>query len=228
MTLFFQLLIAISAVVIAYLLGSVSTSIIVGRLFFHKDVREYGSKNAGGTNVGRVLGKKAGIAVILLDILKAVFIFWLYTLLLKYTPLVGYFTLLEQSIVVHTSLFSLLLGHCFPVFFGFKGGKAVSCFAGYLLATNWLLLLVAFLIFLFVLKLKKYVSLASITAGASSAVLSWLLLLPALSFSFYLSDHNSLVFIISLNLFALILIVRHEANIRRLFAHTESKIKWMK
>ena len=104
---------------ISYLFGSISWALVIGKVFYHKDIRHYGSGNLGGTNAGRVLGTPVGILVILLDALKA---FLIMIAVHRLDP--G----LEQ----YAGL-AVCLGHCFPVFAGFKGGKAVACSYGYLL-----------------------------------------------------------------------------------------------
>lgn len=121
-----SILLLLASALIGYLFGSIPNAVLIGKVFYHKDVREYGSKNAGGTNAGRVLGKKVGFIVIVLDLIKTIVPIYLCYCLLEYTPLSEY-GLSEYGYIV--AAFFALIGHCFPVFAGFKGGKAVSSFA---------------------------------------------------------------------------------------------------
>lgn len=218
----FLLLFVVS--IISYLFGSIPNAVLIGEIFFHKDVREYGSKNAGGTNAGRVLGKKVGFIVIILDIIKTIVPMYLSYFILKYTSL-NQFNIEDYAYIL--SAFFALVGHCYPIFAKFKGGKAVSSFAAISLATSWLLSLIGCFIFFLILKLKKYVSLSSIL-GSFSVVLTLLILLIIKSnLGLYFVNNSIYLFILFL-ISWLILTFRHRSNIKRLINHTESKIKWMK
>lgn len=221
--------------VIAYLYGSLSNAILIGKIFFHVDVREHGSKNAGGTNAGRVLGGKAGAVVIILDILKPVVVFWgLYGIfhLVDFSTFTYHFI---PQVSIFISLFLLSIGHCWPIFFNFKGGKAVSVFSGLLFAVNWLYSLIGFTMFGLLLIWKKKVSLCSIVVSGTLAILSWLYLIPNFleGFGFYPTLINSPLFsylgyAILLTITATELIIRHRDNIKRLLNGTERTITWMK
>ncbi len=191
---------------LAYVIGSIPWGLIIGKVFFHKDIRQYGSGNLGGTNAGRVLGTPIGILVILLDSMKA---FLMMLLCNKLNPGI------EQYIGL-----MVCVGHCFPIFAGFKGGKAVACSYGYLLGlalfvTNEFIFtfLIPLLVFLITLITSKMVSLSSMV-GLSSAVLTLLKVNYKLS-------------ILQLIL-ALFVIYRHSANIKRIINKTESKISFKK
>ncbi len=224
-TLLLTIIVYLLAIVLSYLLGSISTSIIVSKHFYHKDIREFGSKNAGGTNVGRVLGKKAGIVVILIDMAKAAFVYWGVYLLVKIPALNDVFA---PDLLISLSITALLIGHCYPLFFNFRGGKAVSTLAGFTIASNWIFTITGLLIFLGVLKWKKYVSLSSIVTGLFLMIASWILFFIKSPFGFYLSSTNLLFYALSMTAYALILIYRHRENIKRLFKKGERKITWMK
>ncbi|MDD2398277.1 MAG: glycerol-3-phosphate 1-O-acyltransferase PlsY [Bacilli bacterium] len=234
MSILYAILTILICNIFAYLLGSASTSIIVGKVFFHKDIREYGSKNAGGTNAGRVLGKKAGIAVMIIDISKALIVFWSLFLLFSNIDFTQFTYSWVPTISIYSSLFLLSVGHCWPIFFNFKGGKTVSIFAGIILATNWLFTIVGLPVYILILKLEKKVSLSSIIVSSGLALASWAYLFPALNgFGFYpiLIDNPLLVYWIYallLTITAIELIARHRTNIDRLMKNTETKIKWMK
>lgn len=191
---------------LAYVIGSIPWGLIIGKVFFHKDIRLYGSGNLGGTNAGRVLGTPIGILVILLDSMKA---FLMMLLCNKLNPGI------EQYIGL-----MVCVGHCFPIFANFKGGKAVACSYGYLLGlalfvTNEFIFtfLIPLIVFLITLIISKMVSLSSMV-GLSSAVLTLLKVNYKLS-------------ILQLIL-ALFVIYRHSANIKRIINKTESKISLKK
>ena len=139
MAVLYTVLTVIGALIIGYLFGSFPSAIFIGKVFYGVDVRTQGSHNAGGTNVGRVIGKKAGIITIALDVFKTLIAIWLVFFILKLTPLVNYLVddLPIEAIYYSTGI-ACAIGHSFPCFAGFKGGKAMAVFSGFVLATNWL------------------------------------------------------------------------------------------
>ena len=139
MAVLYTVLTIIGALIIGYLFGSFPSAIFIGKVFYGVDVRTQGSHNAGGTNVGRVIGKKAGIITIALDVFKTLIAIWLVFFILKLTPLVNYLVdgLPIEAIYYSTGI-ACAIGHSFPCFAGFKGGKAMAVFSGFVLATNWL------------------------------------------------------------------------------------------
>ena len=194
-------------ILLGYLYGSIPFALVIGKVFYNTDVRESGSGNLGGTNAGRVLGKKAGISVIVLDALKAVIIFYLSSYLsLKFN--------LNPDIKYISGL-ACIFGHCYPIFAEFRGGKAVSTSLGYFLCIEPLYAVVAIVVFLLVLKISKYVSLSSI-----STALIVLCITPFLA----VSITAKLCMLIAV----ILLVYRHKDNIKRIKNHTESKIQWMK
>ncbi len=193
-------------ILLGYLYGSIPFALVIGKVFYNTDVRESGSGNLGGTNAGRVLGKKAGISVIVLDALKAVIIFYLSSYLsLKFN--------LNPDIKYIAGL-ACIFGHCYPIFAEFRGGKAVSTSLGYFLCIEPLYAVVAIVVFLLVLKISKYVSLSSI-----STALIVLCITPFLA----VSITAKLCMLVAV----ILLIYRHKDNIKRIKNHTESKIQWM-
>ncbi|GIN40962.1 MULTISPECIES: glycerol-3-phosphate 1-O-acyltransferase PlsY [Heyndrickxia] len=193
-------------IILAYLLGSIPSGLIVGKLFYGIDIRQHGSGNLGGTNSFRTLGVKAGIAVTAADILKGT----LATLL----PL---FFGVDDSL--HPLLIGLfaVIGHMFPIFAGFRGGKAVATSGGVLLAYVPLLFILLVIVFLISLKICKYVSLSSIIAGIFAIIYSVV--------DFFITKDWPLVVIV----FALagFVIYRHRTNISRIKNKTEPKVKWI-
>ena len=193
-------------ILLGYLYGSIPFALVIGKVFYNTDVRESGSGNLGGTNAGRVLGKKAGISVIVPDALKAVIIFYLSSYLsLKFN--------LNPDIKYIAGL-ACIFGHCYPIFAEFRGGKAVSTSLGYFLCIEPLYAVVAIVVFLLVLKISKYVSLSSI-----STALIVLCITPFLA----VSITAKLCMLIAV----ILLVYRHKDNIKRIKNHTESKIQWM-
>lgn len=208
------------SIIVGYLIGSVSFALIIGKKYYRKDIRQYGSHNLGGTNAGRVLGAKAGAAVIILDIFKIAFVFTL-----NYFLLTRAFHLTDYAWQLYLGGLATEIGHCYPLYAQFKGGKAVSTYAGFLFSTNWFVALVAGAVFLLVLKKEKMVSLASMSAAVSGAILSFI---PLFSFGMCYrlpSDWRLGLFAL---LSALLLIIRHKGNIERIANKNERKITWLK
>ncbi|RLL45426.1 glycerol-3-phosphate 1-O-acyltransferase PlsY [Oceanobacillus piezotolerans] len=186
--------------IIAYLLGSIPSALVVGKAGYNIDVREHGSGNLGATNAFRVLGKKAGIIVTLSDILKGT--------LAVILPLL--FDAEVNRLII--GLFAVL-GHTYPLFAKFKGGKAVATSGGIILGIYPLLFVIMITTFLLTLKLTKYVSLSSMITGVISILIS-----------LFYRDVGLLIVISLLTLFVF---YRHKENIKRIRNGTEPKIKWM-
>ncbi|WP_294581602.1 glycerol-3-phosphate 1-O-acyltransferase PlsY [uncultured Thomasclavelia sp.] len=201
-----DVIIPIILIACGYLYGSIPFALVIGKVFYKTDVRNYGSGNLGGTNTGRVLGKKAGVAVILLDASKAL----LVSLLTNY--LCHIFNL--NSDLHYVCALACVIGHCYPIFANFKGGKAVSTAIGFFFTINPLGAVLALVVFFIVLKISKYVSLSSVIASGSV-----LLATPFMDIS--------LIGKICVAAVILLLIYRHRANLKRVKEGTESKITWM-
>ena len=194
---------------LSYLIGAFPSGFVIGKLFFKKDIRHYGSGNTGATNAFRVLGKPEGFLVTFLDIFKGFIVVFLPSVLpVHATGAIS--QLFTNGLIV--GVFAIL-GHVFPVFLRFKGGKAVATSAGVVLGVNPVLLLVLMIIFFGVLYFTKYVSLSSIIAAISCMI-------SALIISDYV------LFVVSLAV-CIVLIARHRTNIVRIFKGEEPKIKWM-
>lgn len=193
----------------AYLLGSIPTAVWVGKLFFNIDIRDYGSKNAGATNAIRVLGYKAGLPVFAIDVLKGFFAVKLISLSTLFVADTEKFILFQLLLG-----FSAVIGHIFPVFAGFKGGKGVATIAGTVLSIHPLATATAFGIFLVVVFISRYISLGSITAGISFPLI--------VHFLFGNSSSTLLIFSVVVSL---LLIVTHTKNIKRLIKGEESKFR---
>lgn len=191
-------------VFIGYIIGSIPWALIVGKVFYGVDIRKHGSGNLGGTNALRTLGKIPGIAVMLLDALKA----FIYMVVVN---------VIDSSIIQYAGL-AVCVGHCFPIFANFKGGKAVACSCGYILALNILIehktiytFIIPGIIWLITLLSTRYMSLASILGLLSSSILG---------FIFYQNKTNAILVLI----LSAFVIYMHRANIKRLLNKTENKL----
>lgn len=199
-------------IVIAYLIGSIPTAVWVSKYFFGIDIREYGSGNAGATNTFRVLGKGWGSFVMAVDILKGVLASFLYLLLPYY--LTDEFH--RTNLMVGLGM-AAVLGHIFPIWAGFKGGKGVATVFGMVLAIQPLVALAVVGIFLIVLYLTRFVSLSSILAS---------LALPILILVIF-NEPEPLYRIFAIAV-ALLVILTHQKNIHRLLNGNESKARIFK
>lgn len=197
----------VSLIIAAYLIGSIPTAVWWGKRYYGIDVREFGSGNAGATNTFRVLGKKAGIPVLGIDILKG-------TIAVLLVHLSSYVYDSNEYVTLELGLgIAALVGHVFPIFAGFRGGKGVATILGIVICITPLTSLMVLGVFLIVLLATRYVSLSSMTAG--------------LSFPFFLNivlkNQNQTLLIFSLFVAALLL-VTHKKNISRLLKRQESKV----
>jgi len=203
-------------VVAAYLLGSIPTGYLIFRLFRKEDIRQSGSGNIGATNVLRSGGKGLGAATFLLDMLKGYSAVWLGALIAVMVA-ADHGSLLPQASLRNLMALAALcavLGHLFPVWLGFHGGKGVATgFGVFLVAAPWAAL-AAISVFFLVLLLSRYVSLASVLGAASFPVFAW-----------FLVHGDRPPFFIAVQIaVALLIIAKHHQNIRRLLAGTESRL----
>ena len=195
----------------AYLIGSFPTAVWYGKLFFGLDVREHGSGNAGATNTFRVLGKKPGIVVMLVDVLKG----WAAT---QSVVILFNNGLIEQDhIIIFKLVFGILavVGHIFPIYAQFKGGKGIATGLGMILSINIETALICMLVFFIVFLLSRYVSLGSMIAALAFPVI--LLMVP----KFHQDGPIEIVF--GFAIFAIV-VLTHQKNIKRLLNGEESKI----
>jgi len=188
---------------LAYFIGAIPSSVWIGKKFYNLDVREHGSGNAGATNTFRVIGKKAGVIVLLLDILKA----WFATAVLSSMAN-------NQSIDYMLALgLVAVLGHVFPIYIGFRGGKGIASLLGVIIAIHPLASLYSIIVFITTLLISRFVSLSSILAACA---------FPVLIIVYFQNTHKSLI-IFSL-MVAVLVIFTHKKNIERLFNKEESKV----
>lgn len=203
------LLIAVFALA-AYLIGSICSAVWIGKAYYGIDVRQHGSGNSGATNTFRVLGKKPGAIVMLLDIFKG----WTATSLAGF--LVIFSAVEPENLIVYQLIYGAVgvLGHIFPVYEKFKGGKGVATLLGMMLAIEPVVALMCIAIFVVVLFTSKYVSLGSMIAALAFPML--LLLVPRFH------PDNPILIIFGFILFAVV-VLTHRKNINRLIAGEESK-----
>lgn len=191
-------------IILGYLIGSIPWALIIGKLFYGIDIREKGSGNLGGTNALRVLGKIPGISIMILDALKA----FLYMIIINF---------IDSSLIAYGGLM-VCIGHCFPIFANFKGGKAVACSCGYVLGLNILIehkilltFVIPMLVWLIVLLITRYMSLASMSGLIAAAITS-------------LIFFDNKLYAVLILLLCLFVIFMHRSNINKLINHKEKKL----
>ncbi len=202
---------SLSALLAAYLFGSIPSSVWIGQAFYGIDVREYGSGNAGATNTFRVLGKKAGIAVMIIDILKG----WTatnlaYVIGMSVTGPVNSVQFVNYELALGITA---VMGHLFPIFAGFRGGKGIATLCGMVLAVHTEAALLCVLVFLVCLLLTKYVSLSSILAGFTFPL--------SIIFIFHSPVRSMILYGMCI---CILILVTHQKNIERLLKGKESRV----
>ncbi|MBI3511863.1 MAG: glycerol-3-phosphate 1-O-acyltransferase PlsY [Bacteroidetes bacterium] len=193
----------------AYLLGSVPSAVWIGKAFFNTDVREHGSGNAGATNTFRVLGKRAGIPVLIMDCAKGYFAVMLAYFISTVPP--GTEDFVNTQLVLGTAA---VLGHIFPVLAGFRGGKGIATLLGVTLAINPFACAIVAALFMLVFLGTHYVSLSSIAAGIAY---------PVVIIVFF-KHHVVPAHVVFSCMVAMLILITHQKNIERLLSKTESKM----
>ena len=205
--------------IMAYLIGSVNFSIIISKKMAGFDVREKGSGNAGTTNVLRTVGKKAAALTLLCDILKGIVPVLLAILIGTVANKLN--ANIRVDYLAQVAGIATVIGHTFPIFFKFKGGKGVASSLGLILIINWQIGLICLVFALLVMAVTRMVSLGSITA----AILFAILILFGVSSQFYIVAGNYIAFGIVL---AAVVIFNHRSNIKRILEGTENKLSLKK
>ena len=199
--------------IIAYLIGSISFSVIISKKMAGFDVREKGSGNAGATNMLRSVGKKAAILTLLGDALKGV-------VAILFAIIVGAIAKsADKSLLVQIAGILVVVGHTFPIFFGFKGGKGIATALGVLMMTNWNIGLICLVFGLVLIALTRMVSLGSISAAILFPILVLFIK------SNYIVEGSYFVFSI---IIAVLVVFNHRENVKRLLNGTENKISFKK
>lgn len=214
--------IIIALSVAAYLLGSFSSALWFGKWFYKIDIREHGSKNAGSTNVLRVLGWKCAVPVFIADVLKS-FVPAMFFVLIVNTFVSAessyYATEGSELYYLYQLLFGMLaiIGHIFPLFSGFKGGKGVASMLGIVLALDIVAASLALAVFIVVVLITRIVSISSMSAGLAFPVIVYLL-------SLINNETTSITLTVFSIIVALLLIITHKKNIKRLLKGEEPRI----
>ncbi|WP_313961054.1 glycerol-3-phosphate 1-O-acyltransferase PlsY [uncultured Parvimonas sp.] len=194
----------IFCIIIAYFLGNISGGMIFGKLLFNKDIRDYGSKNAGTTNALRVFGIKAGALTFIVDLLKSIL-----------ACFIG-MKLLGLNGVLLAGIF-VVIGHNWPIVLNFKGGKGIASSFGFIIFLDYKIAIVAILIFITIVVLTKYISLGSMLATTS-----------VLPISYIFFKYRNIYVLLTLLFLASLSIYRHKSNIVRLINGNENKINFKK
>tara|TARA_B100001105_G_scaffold243809_1_gene225057 strand:+ start:9 stop:647 length:639 start_codon:yes stop_codon:yes gene_type:complete len=200
---------------LAYLIGAFPSAVWLGRTFYNTDVREYGSGNAGATNTFRTLGPKAGIPVLLMDILKG----WIAVNLVYFV--------MDNQLMSDEKFFELklafgiaaVIGHLFPIYTGFRGGKGIATMLGFMIGIYWQAALLSALVFILTLLISKYVSLSSIIASLAFPFIVIVIL--------GMNNTNSSLIIFSIFV-PILSLITHQKNIERLIRQEENKAKFGK
>lgn len=201
--------------IIAYLIGSVNFSVLISQKMAGFDLREKGSGNAGTTNVLRTVGKKAAALTLVLDILKG-------AVAILVAVIVGHFAKsVNSAVLVELAAIFVVIGHTFPVFFGFKGGKGVATSLGILLIINWRIGLICIVFGVFLIAITRMVSLGSISGAVLFAVLTIFIR------DDYIVAYNK-SFIIFGFILAAVVIFNHRANLKRIMDGNENRLSFKK
>ncbi len=198
---------------LAYLIGAFPSAVWLGRTFYNTDVREYGSGNAGATNTFRTLGPKAGIPVLLMDILKG----WIAVNLVYFVN-----QLMSDEKFFELKLafgIAAVIGHLFPIYTGFRGGKGIATMLGFMIGIYWQAALLSALVFILTLLISKYVSLSSIIASLAFPFIVIVIL--------GMNNTNSSLIIFSIFV-PILSLITHQKNIERLIRQEENKAKFGK
>lgn len=213
--------IVILTILVAYLIGSISSAVIISKIISGEDIRDHGSGNAGATNMLRVHGKLAGILTLIIDILKGVVAIGIAMLLALLLSAIKPESTLAPCLKYLAGLF-VVLGHDFPIFFKFKGGKGVATSLGVILMLNWQIGLTVLIIAILIMALTRFVSLGSVIAAIIYPILLTGYIMGAKGFEN--AKTESQYAIITALLMALILIFKHRSNIKRLIKGNENKL----
>lgn len=197
------MLVYLIIIITAYLLGNISTSYIVAKRLAGVDIRTQGSGNAGSTNVLRTLGKKAGALTFIGDVLKGL-------IAVLIARLIAYSVNLDNTTCAYIAVVAVVLGHNYPVFLGFKGGKGVATSLGSMLGMNPLVALLCLGFFIIIVAITKYVSLGSMLGIGLSPVIMMI-------------NHNTKGVLVTLFL-TISVVITHKENIKRLLNGTERKL----
>ncbi|WP_051622763.1 glycerol-3-phosphate 1-O-acyltransferase PlsY [Mycoplasmopsis primatum] len=235
MNILYSILLNIALILFGYLtLGSLNTSIILSKKIKHDDIRYHNSKNAGATNSLRTYGTKFAVLILIIDVFKtAIPVIILSSIFYHVLPVHEF---VQNKYFVSPQSFGLgvVLGHIFPIYYKFKGGKGVACSIGVIISVNILIFLIAFIAFVLIVKISKYVSLASILTAAILLIFFWMPWMISGILGFWFNNvqlsHQFIEMVpywyvtpIIYTIIAALVISSHHSNITKLINHTESK-----
>ena len=219
-----DIVIGILFIILSYFIGSIPFGVVLGKLICKKDIREYGSKNIGTTNAIRVLGKKVGFLVFFCDVFKGCFII----ILIKILGITNVWKT-PEGIDIFLYGAAAILGHSFSIFLNFKGGKAVAPSLGVVLVLTPIPAIACLLMFALVFYTTKYVSLASTAATLTVIITTWILFVfgvkDILNFGYYFIAKPSLILSILYTILAMLILIKHFKNYRRLLNGTENSFR---
>lgn len=226
-----DILFPFATLLIGYILGSIPTAIIIGKLFYKQDIRDYGSHNPGGTNAMRTWGKVPGVLVMLIDMAKAAAAFWSIILIIYLTDLHNIMDLNAISWSIWLTALGTVLGHCYSFILKFKGGKGVATFIGALGTSSFFQFGIGLCTFVFSLLKKKIVGFSSILMVSIATLVAWIMYFVALipecsKFISYLFICNpnilfmNIAYPIVVTLMAFVVIFRHKENIKKMLEKT--------
>ena len=254
MNILVNILVAIACVALGYLMGSANISIPLGKMIFKQDPRNFGSHNCGATNCGRLWGKKYFFIVFFFDVFKTVAPLYICWAILTFVPMNNGQPLLPNVAILHqggeklskymiqwpiywVACIGALLGNIFPLFTGFRGGKAASTYLGVTITTTWALSVLGVFTYFTTLFKSRYVSLSSIVCGICNVIFSWiwaiLLMLKVIPEQFICIInwapllYSNYIFAIVMTILVAVMIYRHHENIGRIKNGTERKVHWM-
>lgn len=216
------------SIIFGYIIGSIPTALIIGKFKKGIDIREHGSKNSGATNAGRILGRKYFFIVMIIDAIKCII-----GILFSYILFIIIFKKYDISVNDYTLALTCagtfaMIGHCYPIFAGFRGGKGVATALGYILITSPICALGVIITFTIVSLKSKYISLGSICGSIFTIIYTWVIyFIFGENYSLlFLGLNNSIGFCIITTIFALTVILKHIPNIKRLINKCENKINF--
>lgn len=216
-----KILSLIAYVLVSYLLGSINFAILISKFIAHKDIRKVGSGNAGATNVARTMGIVPGVATFLLDFSKGVIAAYFGGLLFSYLGASMGVEIINQTTGILICGTAAQIGHIYPVFFNFKGGKGISCSAGILLICDWKVFVATAIVFLIAFIPSKIISLASISAASLAPIFIILFTKRVSEWDIYI--------VVALAVFlGFNAVFKHKDNIKRLLRHEEKPLTFKK
>lgn len=216
-------LIYLICLIVGYLFGSVPGALIIGKIFFKKDVRNMGSGNLGATNVARTIGVIPGFLTLFFDFFKVIASTYLMFYVTKNLTIISDINYNYLTVVFCLTGIATCIGHCYPIFAKFKGGKCVSVIGGFVIGSNWILVIIGLSIFVISMIIKRIVSISSISMALITSILSFFL--PFVYKGSYIIEYTTF-YSITILLMSILLTIRHYPNIIKLIHHEEKEFRF--